>query len=512
MGLPETAAVPGTAAPVRGRPQRWPVRVKLPPDPLTGSQARSPAAWRSSPATFYLVLIGAVGVLAGLSLLFPSTPSYDPWAWLGWGREIVHLGLHTTGGPSWKPLPVLFTTLFAPFGAAQPGLWLLVARAGAMMAVAMVFRLAYRLTEGLVGSSGARGSWAARRAPAVLAGLIAAVGLLNSGGFIVQNALGYSEGLAVALMLVAVDRFLDGAPRQTLVVGFFAGLDRPEVWVAWVPFGLWLARRDPAARRLVLGLFVVTPVIWFLPELWGSGQLFRGVARAHHPRPGTAPFTRCPLCTVLRREAWPTLLGRVKFPAIVALMIAAGALWRTRSSWWAGRQVSPTVRACARLLVLGGAGFLWWLGIAAETQAGFAGDTRYLEPGTALVVIAGGVAWGWIALILARGADPAEPIARSLALPAGVLLALGVLVATPPWVGRDVIELSAVRRGLDYQAGLRSDLAAAIRRSGGARALLRCGSVMTEGYQVPMLAWMLGVPTARIQALRPTSPGHPGRR
>ena len=33
-----------------------------------------------------------------------------------WGREIVHVNLQTTGGPTWKPLPVIFTTLFAPFG------------------------------------------------------------------------------------------------------------------------------------------------------------------------------------------------------------------------------------------------------------------------------------------------------------------------------------------------------------------------------------------------------------
>jgi hypothetical protein len=28
--------------------------------------------------------------LAGLSLLLPSEPSYDPFAWLVWGREILH--------------------------------------------------------------------------------------------------------------------------------------------------------------------------------------------------------------------------------------------------------------------------------------------------------------------------------------------------------------------------------------------------------------------------------------
>jgi hypothetical protein len=61
-------------------------------------------------------LITACMALAGASLVLPSEPSYDPWAWLVWGREIAQLDLDTTGGPSWKPLPVAFTLLFAPLG------------------------------------------------------------------------------------------------------------------------------------------------------------------------------------------------------------------------------------------------------------------------------------------------------------------------------------------------------------------------------------------------------------
>jgi hypothetical protein len=35
-------------------------------------------------------LIAGCLVLAGISLLLPSEPSYDPMAWLVWGREIAH--------------------------------------------------------------------------------------------------------------------------------------------------------------------------------------------------------------------------------------------------------------------------------------------------------------------------------------------------------------------------------------------------------------------------------------
>jgi hypothetical protein len=35
---------------------------------------------------------------------------------------------------------------------------------------------------------------------------------------------------------------------------------------------------------------------------------------------------------------------------------------------------------------------------------------------------------------------------------------------------------------------------------GGPARVLRCGSVMTEGFQVPMVAWALGVHTLQVQA------------
>ena len=116
-------------------------------------------------ARFYLGLAGVALVIGGLSLLIPSTPSYDPWSWLLWGHQIVHGSLHVAGGPSWKPLPMIFTTAFALFGHVQPDMWLVIARAGAVATVVMVFRLTWILTQGLVGddtSDAAAGLWLVR--------------------------------------------------------------------------------------------------------------------------------------------------------------------------------------------------------------------------------------------------------------------------------------------------------------------------------------------------------------
>ena len=106
-----------------------------------------------------LVAILAALVLSALSLLYPSTPSYDPWAWIIWGREITQWDLVTTNGPSWKPLPVLFTTPFALAGDdGAPALWLLIARASGLLA----FVMAYRLGSRLAGPWAAAGAWQTR--------------------------------------------------------------------------------------------------------------------------------------------------------------------------------------------------------------------------------------------------------------------------------------------------------------------------------------------------------------
>ena len=444
----------------------------------------------------YLVLAALALVIAAFSLLLPSTPSYDPWAWLVWGREIVHLKLHTSGGPSWKPLPVIFTTLFAPFGKAAPDLWLVIARAGAVMAVAMSFKVAWRLTRELVGGP-AEATGAVRMVsilPVLLASVIAAGSLVNSRGFISDNALGYSEGLMTALVLVALDRHLDGARRQAFAVGFFAALDRPELWLLWGPYGVYLWLTDRDARKLVLGLFALIPVVWFLPELWGSGHLFRGVTRAQHPRSNSAAFAHCPFCTEFAKHAWPTVLLRVKVPALIAMAVAALGLVMHA----AGRAIGR-VRARVVLLGAGLIGFGWWSGIAVETQAGFSGNDRYLVLGAALVSIVGGVAWGWAAGAVADALRRLRSTGL-VAAPAGTATAIAVFLVIPPWIGKNIINLPRTHRALVYQAHLRQDAARAVRDLGGPSRILRCGTIMTEGFQVPMLAWTLGVHTSRIEA------------
>jgi hypothetical protein len=332
----------------------------------------------------YWWVIGAALAIAALSLLFPSTPSYDPWAWIVWGREILHGTLHTAGGPTWKPLPALFTTVFALFGRAAPDLWLVVARAGAIVAVLMAFKLSYRFTQWL----------GARFDAALLAGVIAVVALALAGDFLSNSALGYSEGMCVAALLIGLERHLDRRPRQAFIWGFIAALDRPEVWLFWGPYGLWLAWKQPEYRRLVLGLAVLTILLWFVPQQWGGGSLTSGVSRAQQPLRSSAAFAPCPFCSELSHHAWFLVPLRLKLAALLAMIAAAITLVRAKAV------VGNHGRALVMVLLCGLFGFGWWVLIAVETQAGFSGNDRYLVIGSALIDICGAIGYGWAAVAL----------------------------------------------------------------------------------------------------------------
>ncbi len=417
----------------------------LGPRPAASAERPLPAVAAREWARAHHMLLLVLGclLLAALAHLLPAAPTYDPWAWLTWGREITEWNLDTRTGPSWKPLPVLFTTPFALTGdSAAPELWLVIAQAGGLLAFAFTYRLAARLA-----------GWQA--------GVIAAAGLILADEFIRNFARGNSEGLLVGLCLWAIERHLDGHRRQAFLLGVAAGLLRPELWPFLLLYGLWLMWTDRSTRLLVLGSGALTLVLWFVPEYLGSGDLFRAASRAREPNPDSAAFAAVPFLETFRRSGSvlmvPLLLG-----AVIALIRA-----------WIDRD---------RLrLALGAIAAALMVAVAAMTQAGFAGNLRYVALPAALVCVLAGA--GWVDLVRTAAARYGRP--------RGAALAAVLAAAAVPFVAADVDKLSYDLDVVRAESELYDRLPAIVEKAGGAEALLRCGPVYAPPFEVQAVAWAM---------------------
>jgi len=272
--------------------------------------------------------------------------------------------------PAFKPLTVAVCTVLAPLGDAAPEVWVIVARAGMVVAVALAFVLGRDL-----------GGWAA--------GTVAAAGVAFTGDLIGYSAAGAEPGWTIALALAGMLAWRADRPRLALACGVGCALLRVEAWPFLLAFGIVLWRRRPQDRALLVACAVAIPALWFVPEWIGSGDVLRSGSRARMPNPGQ-PATEA-------------------FPAWAALREAATLpLWPL----WIGALVAP--RAARPLLV---AGLAWIALVAVMAQAGFSGEPRYSLPGAALVAVAG--ALGLVAFVRER---------RTLAWLAAALL----LVAAAP--------------------------------------------------------------------------------
>lgn len=403
---------------------------------------------RPTPALVASVLLGASLALAALTLLAPSSPSYDPFAWIVWGRELTGgepFGL--AGGPSWKPLPVLFTGPFSLAGDAAPALWLLVARAGLLLALAGAYALAARLAG-------------------ALAGVVAALALLLLGDVVSLAWRGASEPLLLAALLWAGERHLAGARRIAFALGVAAGLIRPEVWpfLALYAIVLW---RDAGARDrcLLAGGLALLPLLWIGVPALGGDPLAASTTAANPG--GTAPPH--PAWTALHRG-----LGLAP-PLVWALALAAVAL----------RRRDRGVRALALAAVA------WLALVAMMAAAGYAGVARYMLPAAAVACVLAGVgaaslvAWAGVL----RGSRSAIRVAVALAL----LCAL-VLGGRPASLGDQVRDGTAVARAHDQ-------LHAVVARAGGYAALRACalhGWVAVNHTTQTALAWDLRVGLDRV--------------
>jgi hypothetical protein len=408
--------------------------------------ASGPTHAAPGPPTPWRLLVLACLAGAALSLLGPDEPTYDPWSWIIWGREILHLDLVTTMGPSWKPLPVLFTTPFALFGSAAPQLWVLVARAGGLLSLAMAYRLATRLA----------------RSP--LAGVLAAGSLFLADQYVRNFAMANSEGLLVALCLWAVERHLDHRPRDAFVLLTAGALLRPELWPFWGLYGLWMAVRAWPERTealLLVCAVVLVALLWFVPEYLGSGNLLRAAARAREANPDSAAYAPDPFAEVFRRSELV-----LTFPVYLGALIATARALITRD----------VVR-----LALAAAAAALMITVAAMTQVGFAGNLRYVALPASIVCVLAGV--GWVDVIrLGR---------RVGGLVVAALLAVVLLAWWSHWYRPGWTAVTTSWQYVEQESDADDDIPSAVAAAGGPAAIRRCGTVYTGPFHTPPLAWAL---------------------
>jgi len=422
--------------------------------------------------------VAAALVLAAVSLVLPYHPVYDPWAWLIWGRELMHGGLETAAGPSWKPLPVLVCTPLSLLGDAAPAAWLLVARTGWLCAPLLAGLLAARLA----GEEAGRWRWAGA---ALAAGSVA----LTADSFtppLRQFTGGLSEPLLVALVLGAIWAALDERRGAVLALGTAAALLRPECWPFLALYGLSVRGHHPRLRIVTIVVAVLVPLAWFVPDLVGAGNPLEGgeTARAGgiEPLDGLA------------------VLGRALAAPLAAAWIGVALLlWQGDfvNRWFAKspRAADPD-RPLAILLAGAGA---WILLVAAMAIAGFAGLPRFLAPATAVVAVLGSVG-----LARAGGRGRAFPSMRGKSSAANADRAVQVMVvativiaaAGVAWrvaqVPGDVEVVERQTRSIDHLFDLVDET--------GPEQLLTCQDRVriTQVREQTALAWKLEQPIAKV--------------
>ncbi|MFL5861964.1 MAG: hypothetical protein ACJ780_14485 [Solirubrobacteraceae bacterium] len=421
---------------------------------------------RRSPVGLAVLVCVVLGALS--AAILPTVPSYDPWSWIVWGREVTdpHMSFIVNGGPSWKPLPMIFTTIYGLVGGAAPTLWVITARIAGLLALWGTWKLTSRL---------AGGGWLG-----AFAGLLAAIGIVLTGrhdqAWYYYFLHGTSEAILVAVTVWAVDRMLDGRHGQAYLLVVAGGLIRPEWWPFLGLYAIWLWFRHPgftkpSMRLLLLAGLAVQPLGWFVPPWVTTGQPFLA---ASHAADYNGHLGSNVLRSILARGIRDQLL-----PALILALIAVVIAW-----------VRDRNRA---ILAIGAFIVGWWVVVVGETLDGYPGLERFFLPAAALTTVLGGVGLAE----LARGAGG---LAGSLRRPVTAGVALILAAACIPFSTTQIRVARADERAASQGAQLLDELTGAVAAAGGKHGVLPCPSSFTAVNHSAQtaLAWKLGVTLQRV--------------
>ncbi len=415
-----------------------------------------------------------VAVSVALTTWVRTRPGFDPYGWLTWGHMTLHGGLNTNAAPSWKPLPYVFTVLYAFAGrGGELWLWMVTATAVSLGGLVVAGRLAYRLTGAPDGRRWA--GWAA--------GTFAAVSMLGLHDELRDTYLHYilsaqSDPMIVAFVLGAVECQLSGRPRAAFGLLGLAALGRPEVWPVLAVDMVWLWRRRPDARWMLVAGVVVIALLWFgIPALTSRSWFVAGDNAVGSGRAPTGDRLTGTLHRFVSQNPWPLQLA-----AVLGVALAA---------WRRDRVV----------LALAGAVLVWMVVEVAFALHGWPGLGRYMFEATAVQIV---IAATFVGRLLAgdllggrSGASWAGPVVVA-ALVAGLI---SPELSQARIEHRDLIAQSRRTRELD-------DLVTVVRRLGGAARIRACGEALIPLEDQTALAYTVGENVNRIGFKYP-QPGHP---
>jgi hypothetical protein len=424
--------------------------------PIEGPSARAVNVLRNRPlASIFITCV----VLAIISVLvLPWVPSSDPYAWISWGQAIAHhfvghhIGVSFEGGPSFKPFPIVFTSIFGFFGSAAPSMWLAVSRIGSLLALVGSYRLGRRFG----------GPWA---------GVLAAIALAMTQDAVFYMARGTSEPIVAAVTVWGIELHLLGHKRLAYFALFLGALNRPEFSPIIFLYGVyvWFQYPDVKTRAYLLVLLLAVPLAWTVPPGIVNGDFLqaKNAAEGGQGSPGSA------------YGELKSSVGLLTTP-ILALSTAGFVI--------------ACLKRHKTLIWLGVAAIAWALMVSIMTQV-FYGLPRYLLPAETIACLMAGLAIVWIARYLA------ERVPRGSGRTVAALGIGAVIIAlTLPWtITRGKLMVTQTQEATQ-SSYFQNHLFAAVDRLGGRKTVFVCKlSYAAINHTVAsMLAWKLQVNLTRV--------------
>lgn len=426
---------------------------------------------------WWIVALALLILSAAIVRWAHSRPGYDPYGWMIWGYQTLHGSLDLSGAPSWKPMPLIFTVIYAPFGHFQLWMWMTTVVFLSLAGCVFAGRIAFRVVD----------EDGANRGPAIAAAVFAAVLPLvifdsTHYSYIHYILSSQSDPPLVTCVLAAIDMHLMGKRRWAIAALTLASLGRPEAWPAEFLYALWLLResrranpdaalRDDPMFRFLFGNLLVILFMWFgIPEITNHKPLLAGDLAADSPR---MLHSNKVIGTISRYKAlneWPVWL--------CAGIATAWAAYRYRR-----KDPDPRGRNIF-MLVLFSQCVLWVVVEIVFALKGLPGVPRYMfEPGVVAIVIAA-IGFGWLLSEI--------PKFFKVTRLAGLAAAIAVVGFIVPGA---VAHLRAEHKEFNAEK-VRTDeisrLAGIVNSTGGVQHLESCGApVMTNVEYASIFGWLL---------------------